>query len=541
MFHPTVQSLQRRRSWSGATLLLGFVCALPDCLFAQGLLGQGNRADRDVPLRRGAAETRAAPGRGRKDDGRGRDDDGRGRAGGRLPGPRTRTRPGSTRKKDKPAKGAEKDAAVDPDELPPGYTVPPEAPEWLTTTEEWKFEPFDGDTDKERDLNKRRKIQRYNDLVSKGEFANADDRKLIAEIVEYYLAQMTLKDAHEKASETRERLYRNMRNSGSAPGTKLDVRVFMMQTVVEKAPRLFGYHFAARLNGAILLADLSNLNEKAAEGRNPAVRCSRAYPVLINLLKAVDEKNHKQPDAVRIWLVEGLVRIATLPDLNKPQVRVEIAEALVEQMATSVTDDNWLQWRMAEGLGLVGIVYNNQKKPIVAEVLAAVLADSRRSFLVRAEAGSSLGRLPLDREIDLNVIAQEIAQLARQMTEAYQKSPNKSSWKVSFLRLFMAFKPINDDDAKEGHGMLTQVMTKGPLSGYKKTVQEAYEVVLPLVQGVLNPPQNLDEAVAKLKDWLNRNPPPTARTAEKDESAGEQPRSTAPGGQAPAGAGPAAG
>jgi hypothetical protein len=235
------------------------------------------------------------------------------------------------------------------------------------------------------------------------------------------------------------------------------------------------------------------------------------------------------------------VRIATLPDLNKPQVRVDIAEALVGQLAASVTDDEWLQWRLAEGLGLVGLVYDNQKKPIVAEVLAAVLADPRRSFLVRAEAASSLGRLPLDREIDLNVIAQEIAQLARQMTDAYQKNSNQASWKISFLRLFMAFKPVNDDDAKEGVGLLTQVTTKGPLSAYKKTVQEAYDVVLPLVQGVLNPPQNLDDAVAKLKDWLNRNPPPTARTAEKDESAGEQPRSTAPGGQAPAGAGPAAG
>jgi hypothetical protein len=539
MFHPTGQSSQRRRFWSGATLLLGFVCALPDTLYAQG-----NRAGRDVPPRRGTIDSPQAPGRGRgrAGDGRGREDDSSPPARpGMRPGMRTGPGAARTRKKEKPARATATNPDADPDELPPGYTVPPEAPDWLTTTEEWKFEPFEGDTEKDRDLSRRRKIQRYNDLVSKGEFGNADDRKLVSEIVEYYLAQMTLKDGHEKASDIRERLYRNMRNSGSAPGTKLDVRVFMMQAVVEKAPKLFTYHFAARLNGAILLADLSNLNEKEAEGRSPAVRCSRAFPVLVSLLKAVDEHNHKQPDAVRIWLVEGLVRIATLPDLNKPQVRVEIAETLVEQMAASITDDDWLQWRLTEGLGLIGLLYDNQKKPIVAEILATVLADPRRSFLVRAEAASSLGRLPLDREIDLNVIAQEIAQLARQMTDAYQKSANKASWKVSFLRLFMAFKPVNDEDAKEGVGLLTQVMTKGPLSGYKKTVQEAYEVVLPLVQGVLNPPQNLDEAVAKLKDWLSRNPPPTSRTAEKDESAGEQPRSAAPGGQAPAGAGPAAG
>ncbi len=52
-----------------------------------------------------------------------------------VPSPKTVHRRGSGSREKGPETG-------DPNELPPGYTVPPEAPEALTTTDEWFEDPF---------------------------------------------------------------------------------------------------------------------------------------------------------------------------------------------------------------------------------------------------------------------------------------------------------------------------------------------------------------------------------------------------------------
>jgi len=448
-----------------------------------------------------------------------------------------RTKKKSTKKDTKPgSKEAAEAEEVDPNELPKGYTPPPPPPDWLTTEDEWVYEPWEG-TEKEKDKARKIDLSNYRNLITKGEFGGDGDKKLVERITEWRLSQMTRKENREQAYKRREEIYKDMRDSGTSRNAKRDVRKYIMQVVADKSPKLFNYHFVARLNGAILLADMSELNEVDGDGRNnPPVRCIRAMDSLVHLLDDPDDKGRKQPDAVRVWGVEGLVRIGTVPDL-KPAIRTQVGEVLARNLTSSNSDHDWLQWRLASAVGSVGVAYNLDKRPFAPEALASVLIDTKRSWLVRAEAAQSLGRLPLDRDVDLSLVAHEVAELAQQMGDAYLKNPEDAMWKLTFLKLYLAFKPGSDEDATAGRGLLTQVSSKGSLAAYKKTVQEAFDLVLPIVKKVLTPPQNIEDSLSKLKDWLKNNP----RVADKDKPIHEAPKSSAPAEPATSGAGATAG
>ena len=85
--------------------------------------------------------------------------------------------------------------------------------------------------------------------------------------------------------------------------------------------------------------------------------------------------------------------------------------------------------------------------------------------------------------------------------------------------------------------LLTQV-EKGTLAGYKRTAQEAFDLVLPLVAKVVTKPaavetapEGMDTPLANLKKWLESNTPKSYKI-HPDEDPIEKTRSHA-GGQAP--------
>lgn len=409
--------------------------------------------------------------------------------------PGKKTTPGKV-----PAKPKEEEEKVDPNKLPDGFVPPPEAPAWLTTTEECREEPFSGDNDREKSRDKSQKMAKYNDILRKGVFSGDEDKKLVASIIRWQLCRMTQKENRDSAHNIRTKeILRDLRAAIEARGAGKEVRVFMMQTIAEKAPELFEYHLVARLNAAILLAELSDWNEVEKEGRNPAVRCTRAVKPLIDLVK-----DSKQPAVVRLWGVKGLAKLAEIPDL-KTTVRDQIVEALVEKLNDGYNEHWWYQMRLAEGLVAVKVLATSKdkQKPIVVQALAEAVVDPRREWQARAAAANAIGQLPFDGSIDLGVIAYGVADLARQMTDAYQKTP-KSDWRPTFLTLYGSF--ISGESGSES-GLLTQVQTSGKLAPHKKSVQEAYDLVVPLVQKVITNPQGIDTSLAKLKEWLKANSP----------------------------------
>jgi hypothetical protein len=222
-------------------------------------------------------------------------------------------------------------------------------------------------------------------------------------------------------------------------------------------------------------------------------------------------KDGKQLTAVRAWGVKGLVRLAMLPEVNA-QLRGQIVDVLVAQVKSSGKEYKWYQWRLVEGLGRINVVHNQDKRPYVPQALAQVLADTERPWLVRAEAAQSLGRLPYDSNIDVGLLAYEMAQLAQQMTEAFNKQSSNAIWKLCFMKVYGGFKPLDDEDgSKQKRGLLVQVETRPALSAYKKTVQESFELVLPLVAKVVGDDKENDVLLANLKKWLDQNAPKNLR------------------------------
>lgn len=429
-----------------------------------------------------------------------------------------------------PAKRDLKEAeVVDPDKLPDDFRVPQLPPEALTTSEECAEDPFvlEKPTDK-KEVVKRQMIAKYKAIYLKGEFANDTDneKKLVADIIRYKLCELTRKENREKAWDLRLQILRDIAQSPSKGG-KRDVRKFMLKTVVEEAPKLFQYHAVARLNAAILLSELADplYNEEEAEGKKPAEPCVRALEPLKKMVE-----DGKQLTAVRTWGVNGLARLAALRELKQAK-RFEIVDTLVKQLNTSGKEHEWYQMRLAEGLGKVNVISNEEKRPIVPQALGQVLTDTDRPWLVRAEAAQSIGRLPYDGDIDVGVLAYETARLAQQMTEAYNEKPNLAAWKLCFIKVYGAYKPLDDDDAKEKRGLLMQVDAKPALTKYKKVVQEAFDLVLPLVSKAVNDSEGIDAALSNLKKWLEGNAPKSMKIHPAESPINSKPIA---GGKAPA-------
>jgi hypothetical protein len=390
---------------------------------------------------------------------------------------------------------------IDNVKLPKGYTVPQEPPEAFTTTDEWIFDPFKGEKPGETKV-RRSMLAQYQSILQAGDFSKETDKQLVSDILRWKLSVLTRKEDREKATKNRQEIYRDLSFFPSNKTSPRIVRKVMLKQVAEEAPKLFQYHFIARLNAAILLADLADINETDQEGKVAAVPCTKGAAPLLELVK-----DSKQLTAVRVWGVNGLVRLAVLPELTT-LLRNQLVETLVDQMKGSAKEHDWYQFRLAEGLGRLTVIQNSEKHAVVPQALALVLVDTSRPWLVRAEAAQSLGRLPYESAppIDLGLLAYETARLAQQMTEAYNKEPKLAIWRLGFMKVYGAFKPLDDGDPNVKRGFLMQI-EKPALASHKRTVQEAFDVVLPLVAKVVVEPAGIDAALVNLRKWLDQNVP----------------------------------
>jgi hypothetical protein len=403
----------------------------------------------------------------------------------------------------KPQTKREAPDSIDNERLPPGYKVPQEPPEAFTTTNEWVVEsPFAGEKEGSKKI-ERAQLAKYRIILEAGEFKDVEkDKEFVASIMRWKLSRLTHKDMRETAEDWREKIKKDLANNPRPITNPKTVRKFLLKVVADEAPKLFEYHAIARLNGAILLAELSEVNEAEAEGRNPAVPCTRGAAPLMEMVK-----DSAQLTSIRVWGVKGLVRLATLPEVNS-QIRGQIVDTLVAQLNASGKEHQWYQMRLVEGLGKISVIHNQDKRPFVPQALARVMTDIERPWLVRSEAAQSLGRLPYDSNIDLGLLAYEMARLAQQMTEAFNKQPKLSIWKLCFMKVYGGFKSLEDDEgAKVKRGLLAQVETRPALSTYRKTVQESFELVLPLVVKVVGDDKETEVSLANLKKWLDLNAP----------------------------------
>ncbi len=286
-------------------------------------------------------------------------------------------------------------------------------------------------------------------------------------------------------------------------------------------------NFHVRLNVAYLLGELVVRKGDPSKGIPDSRYTDAANP----LCDVVNET--RQLDAIKVVAVRGLVRLMRTgePDAGF-DLRLRVAESfakelkrpyqqsLVRQRANSHLQHIWYQEVLVEGLAGVGILVNKQAEPFVETVLADVMADSNRHFLVRTAAAKALGRAPLGGAFDDGLRSYQLVELAGQMSAAYNKSPGAGYWPRSFQQLYFAFKAINKSEltvAGKPAGLLGQVATA--------RLQDAYRQIVPLVAHVIVQPTAAadgklyfqaisSETLKPLTDWLAENRPANYKPAQ---------------------------
>jgi len=203
MLHLMSQTRGTRKFPNGSLWLLagmlGIACVVPDIAVAQQKLAPPRSATAPVPPSKDKAKTK---------------------------------KPAPTDRK------VTADEPVDPTKLPTGYIVPPEPPDWLTTTDEWIFEPFEGADAKESKRKLDNAKLKYSELLSKGEFANEADKRVVTDMIEWKLSQLTRKENRDQVWKKQNEIFQDINGkTGVLKNSKKDVRILLLQTVADKANR----------------------------------------------------------------------------------------------------------------------------------------------------------------------------------------------------------------------------------------------------------------------------------------------------------------
>ena len=196
------------------------------------------------------------------------------------------------------------------------------------------------------------------------------------------------------------------------------------------------------------------------------------------------------------------------------ETRYATVNALIGQLKNTKTHW-WYQMRLTEALGQVNTLYNAgaaTRAPVVVQSLVEILIDTQRAWLVRCEAAQALGRLPYERSVHVGLIAYEIARLTQQMSEAYAKDPRQPEWNTCFLKVYLAFQPVDEDERKKKLGLKLQLEGNVQLGTHQKLVNASYEQVVAIVRLVVNSAFGVTHADLKgqletLDIWLKSNTP----------------------------------
>lgn len=314
----------------------------------------------------------------------------------------------------------------------------------------------------------------------------------------------------EQLAELRDRLVRDVNGAGKLaenPQAGRNFREFYFKEIVARAAELLDGNYHVRLNAVILLGELTISEGDPRKNIPDEAYTDAAYP----LLKVIEDRT--QPDSVKIAAVRGIHRILQLGKPN-PELKLRISQSLVAELKRPEMHW-WYQMRLAEALGQADAVLDLNRVPIVAQTLMETLLDRNRHCVVRSEAARSLGRIPLDGNVNAGLIAFEVAHLAQELASEFNKKPNGAFWKDCYFKIYLAFRPFDAAGEKRGDGLLTKVQ-KAAQSKHKAMVDEAYKQSLSLVNHVYPDRNNApipDTLLTPVTDWLKKNQPTDDRLA----------------------------
>ncbi|QDT92316.1 hypothetical protein Pan161_39830 [Gimesia algae] len=348
------------------------------------------------------------------------------------------------------------------------------------------------------------KLLDFDKVLRGGKISSAEDKKLIAEGAKYHVYLMTFKqDPNKPENETdlnklRANILRDINFSGKISGN-YQARELYLEELTKRAQDLLDNHRLVRFSAVVLLSQL-DLREEDRQKKTDAVAYTLAY---VPLVKVLNDKN--QTIEVKIVAANGLARIGKTGNPTN-QLRVKIAEEIIDELTQSVNDFSWYQRSLVNALGSMGISDNLARQPIVTDALLKVMSNPKRTWEVRSAAAENIGKLPLKANADIKLITYSIVDMTRKMIQAYNANTNGYWWKRSFWNVYHAFKPLNPA-ADTG-------LTKKQVN--QTVVNDAYKQVINPIATIVQPgptPPIKEEVTKAMDDWLKKNLPKNFRVA----------------------------
>lgn len=337
---------------------------------------------------------------------------------------------------------------------------------------------------------------------------DAQSRAQLPKIAKLMIHSLSMPENREALPDMVEKLMRDISQTAvlqKNPQVARQFREAFLKEIADRSAELLNGHLHVRLQGAIILGSLY-IVEPTRESEGEAYLGS-----LDPLVKILEDKN--QPTEMKILAAKGLERIGATARPTAQQ-KLTMSRVLISELQRTDTHP-WYQMRLAETLGSIDYPTDDRGRPTIASALTAVVADTNRHCLVRSQAARSLGRVPLDPQVNVGNVAFSIAHLASQMAEQYNANPGAPHWRNCYLNVYLAFKPLTAAEKARDAGLLAKV-DKAPHTAHKTAVNEAYQQVLPLARHAINAaaPAKVPEAnLTSLAEWLKTNQPADYRVA----------------------------
>jgi hypothetical protein len=363
------------------------------------------------------------------------------------------------------------------------------------------------------------------DRVLRAGVLNGGSRKIIQDWAKWRVYGMTLAEHRDDLFKRRQKILSEIIYCGKLndnAGAVKQFRTEVLKTITARCTDVLDNNYYVRLHAIMILGNM-NLTEYDRSARRPPVAFGPAYkPLLEKVLLVSDDV---QPESLKIAAAVSLKRIGLLAGRDPSRTRErEMAAGLIKEFNRTKTHP-WYQCRLAEAMSSVELKSNPAGEAIIVHALAkaVVNADHSRTVPVRAQAAMSLGRACLASDVNIDLLMHEIVNLSAEMSDQYNaelaagKAP-ATHWPGSFLRLYFAFKPV--DQLEKEYLYKNRLDAKDRYAGFlekglrqKARIEAAFNQIKPVVKHVLEQSDKVVKApvpaatVAAIRTWLASHTP----------------------------------
>jgi len=370
--------------------------------------------------------------------------------------------------------------------LPEGFVPPAAKPAYIT---ERKPLMTQAEIQKE-DGELRRFGQRGVDTVLYVGDLNPANEEAIRRWANLRIAQLTAVEDWSKLGDiTSTQILLPLQTAGlrqSNPNRVREFREAVCRALADACKNVLENNLYVRMQAVRILSEL-NVREKPTTGANanPPISYVPAMGPLLDVIAS-----EKQPDSVKVLAAVGVKRISDYADIIPAELKFRAADVLTKELARPETFW-WYQMRLADASAAIEFEIDRNGQPIVVDTLLAVIADEKRACMARTAAAKALGRTPITAgKFDEKAAADRLAQLARDMSLAYNKDPKKAQWYECFINLYLTFKPNVGEDPS---GLpQSSLIRRGSLPA---ALDNAAQRITPVVKHVVNQPVGNQKAI----------------------------------------------